>query len=164
MAQEEFDNKMTAIRKERAKAFDDAMGDIHNVVKSAQEAKDFAKDKDTNPIDAAADDDAPPDLEEIDQEELARTKEQKQREWLNNVIAEESAAAEKKGDIKTAPGAIGMKIEEVQSLREEKEEAEAEVVADKKDDKESSDEEESDKQIDTAPAQKTEAEKLAKKF
>ena len=162
-AQEEFDNKMNAIRKERAQAFDDAMGQMHNVVKSAQEAKDFAKDKEANPIDAAAeDDDAPPDLEEIDPEELARTKEQKQREWLNNVIAEETAAAEKKEAVKTAPGATGMKIEEVHSLRDEKVPEEA----DKQEAKESSsdeEKEESDQQIDTAP-KASNPEQLAKKF
>lgn len=87
-AQEEFDNKMAAIRQERAKAFHEAMAAIENTVKSAEEAKDFAKDKGSNPIDEVAEDDAPPELEQIDQEELARTKEQKQREWLDKVIAE----------------------------------------------------------------------------
>ena len=158
-----FDAKMAAIRHDRAKAFDDAMSKMQQVVANAKEAKDIIKNETkSNPIDAVADDeDAVPDLEEPNQEELQRTKEQKQREWLNNVIAEQSAAADKKGEPEVkqpAPSSTGMKIEEVHSLKREETEEKEEKQPEKKD--ADSDDESSDEQI----VEKTRGEELAKKF
>lgn len=56
--------------------------------KELQEQFDKAMDKEMQQDDE--DEECPPDLEEVSIEELNRTKEQKNKEWLQNVVNEQS--------------------------------------------------------------------------
>ena len=65
-------------------------------------------------MNAEEDDEEAPDLEEVDQEELERTKQQKQKEWLDKVVASHAD-----------PNQITEKSAKIESQDEPKDETEA---------------------------------------